>query len=534
MRIPAVIVLVLALVCAAGFAGDASACSCAVGDPRRMLAESDGAFVGTLVERRSPPPRPIMSTGDPVTLVFEVEQAVKGTLPSRVEVVTATSSASCGLEVPLGQRVGLFLTRDRDRWTSGLCQQIDPERLLAAARPLPAPEGEGPLAVLVGGSFGDARVIALDAAGRTLGYGAGAGETSFLDVCPGSRRALEIARVGRNAVLAVRDLRSLRVVRQQPLRLGESLFPAALDCRSRTGDEGLLFASREAGPLGVIYRVRGARVSVVHRGRGTAVAFGARTAYLTVGRRADRLRAVDLRTGSARALGGVPAGTGALALSPDGRRLAGVAFGPPVGRNAPPSRVVLLDLRSRPLRVLSSSLALPNVSGRVAWLADGGLVFLPGGGDGDGAIRVYDASLRVVSRLESWPGWRSCLRGRVAYTVGDRDRIATATLPSGPIRYGSSLPSPTVNTLVPVPGDVRVSAAAPTRGGPSGRVVPPAPERSGSADWRPAAAIALALAAALALGAVLRTRRRSERADVAASGPRAVRASPASPPSGRR
>jgi hypothetical protein len=41
--------------------------------------------------------------------------------------------ASCGLEVSVGKRIGLFLSREGDVWVSGLCSQVGANELLAAA-----------------------------------------------------------------------------------------------------------------------------------------------------------------------------------------------------------------------------------------------------------------------------------------------------------------------------------------------------------------------------------------------------------------
>lgn len=157
--------LVLALLATAV---DAHACSCAQPDPWAYLQDSDAAFVGRLVERRD-------GSGGAAILTFSVERAVKGKLGSRVDVRTPSSGASCGIEAPLGERVGLFLTREGGAWIGSLCKQVSPDDLLAAARPLPAPNGRGAPAMWVGGRFGKARVLALDTRGRTLAYGYGPG-----------------------------------------------------------------------------------------------------------------------------------------------------------------------------------------------------------------------------------------------------------------------------------------------------------------------------------------------------------------------
>jgi hypothetical protein len=67
-----------------------------------------------------------------VTYLFRVEQVYKGDeIDNRVEVVTAANGAACGLELAVGQRVGLLLTREGDVWQSSACSQVDPADFLA-------------------------------------------------------------------------------------------------------------------------------------------------------------------------------------------------------------------------------------------------------------------------------------------------------------------------------------------------------------------------------------------------------------------
>jgi len=104
-------------------AGDALACSCAPVDLARDLPRADGAFIGTLLERED---RVATST-----LLFRVEQVYKGDIANRVEVETARDGATCGIEVPDGERIGLLLERDGGVWRSSLCSQVDPAAFLA-------------------------------------------------------------------------------------------------------------------------------------------------------------------------------------------------------------------------------------------------------------------------------------------------------------------------------------------------------------------------------------------------------------------
>jgi hypothetical protein len=112
-----------ALCAALVLAADAAACSCRPPDLRRDLPTADGAVVGEVLERRV--------EGDEARYVLRVEQAYKGDISNRVEVVTAPDGAACGLEAAVGERLGLLLTREKGEWRSGLCSQVDPADFLA-------------------------------------------------------------------------------------------------------------------------------------------------------------------------------------------------------------------------------------------------------------------------------------------------------------------------------------------------------------------------------------------------------------------
>jgi hypothetical protein len=118
MRKLAALVL-LALVGAA----EAYACSCAPVELERDLPAADAAIIGSVLERSV--------SGGTATYLFRVEQVYKGEVDSRAEVQTPASGAACGLELAVGDRVGLLLTREGDVWRSGLCSQVDPADFLA-------------------------------------------------------------------------------------------------------------------------------------------------------------------------------------------------------------------------------------------------------------------------------------------------------------------------------------------------------------------------------------------------------------------
>jgi hypothetical protein len=107
-----------------GFAADAYACSCLPVDLERDLPKADAAMIGSVLERRT--------TETTRVYLFRVEQVYRGELDSsRVEVETPRDGAACGLELAVGQRVGLLLERQGQRLRSTLCSQVDPSDFLA-------------------------------------------------------------------------------------------------------------------------------------------------------------------------------------------------------------------------------------------------------------------------------------------------------------------------------------------------------------------------------------------------------------------
>jgi hypothetical protein len=455
-RVVVTIPVVAVLAALAGTVEPAHGCSCVVGDPRTALRESDAAFVGTLLERREGRSR---SGAHVVTFVFRVDHAVKGELGPRIEVGTPTSGASCGIEVPPGQRVGLFLTRTGSRWSSSLCRQIAPRRLLAAAAPLPRALG-GRAALVVTGRFGPARTLALDGRARTLAYGRGRGDGLLLSECPGGRRLVEVAVHPGGVLLAVRRLRTFRLARERQLSL-RSHGVGAVNCRDPLGSDVLVFLRRSDG------FARGARLvkvgpqaeTTLWRGRALSAGFSGAYAYISAGTDGSRLIRVDVRSGRAVSLGRIPPYSGSFVPSPNGRRLAGVAYSAPIGRNAPASRVVLVDLEPG-FRVRSAPLSRPNVTGDVLWLANDRIVIVPDS-DGDIDVRVYDATLGLLRR---WGGWRArsaVLLGRRAFGIGRQGELIAATAARGPARVVRVLPSPVANEMVALRSSPRVDAVQP-------------------------------------------------------------------------
>jgi hypothetical protein len=439
------IALVLAALAATlVLAGEALACSCAPFDPRDALEGSDGAFVGTLLER--------VVEGEEALHTFRVEEAVKGDLGDTVVVRSHRDGATCGLEVPVGERVGLFLQRAGAGWESNLCQQIHPDELLAAAQPLPAPTGSGPVALLVGGSFGDMRTIALDEQGRVLAYGPGEGETVDIAVCPGGGRAVESVLLPGDTSIAyrleVRDLATMAIVGV----LGPGIdwgtaSPGGLRCLDAGGTEAAVFASSDVGPDRVV--VAGAEgVRTIWRGQATYGSFGPKRAFVCAGAKGRTVVAVSLATGAKERIARVPAFTGPLTPSPGGRLLAGVAVNWDDFTDPKPSRAVLVDTKRGSVR--TAPLGGPYVSGDMLWLSSSRVALVPNGGEID-RVRVYDTALRLRALGEQLYAYDAALHeGRLIGLVAPF--LVAAPSPTGTFSELARLPSPVVHVLEAVAG----------------------------------------------------------------------------------
>ena len=420
VRALALCVLVLAVASLAAIVEPARACSCVSPDPWSILRQADGAFVGRLTSRED------IGEGR-AHLTFSVERAVKGQIGASVEVLTANNGAACGIETSVGQRIGLFVSRENGRWMGTLCWQVAPEDLLAAAV-LPAPNGRGPVAMFVGGRFGPARTLALDAHGRTLAYGIGRGNTSLLSLCPGNGRVAEIARSDAGSELditfelTIRDARTLFVLSTQTIDLPGLRFPNGLLCENPAGSRVVIFAgwAGDSALRAALYRVSDGRLSTVWHGTAFLSSFGPSAAYLRAGFSVDRFVKVDLTTGRVIRLA-------RLRLSPwlvpdeRGKIFAGVAY-----RLDRRSRLFVVDVRRRPPAIRSVPLAAAEVAGDVVWMSNHRLMFLPWGGPE--TARVLDLGLRTRERFR-WTGAGGTLVGSTAFGLGRGGTLVAAAIP---------------------------------------------------------------------------------------------------------
>ncbi|HZI37561.1 MAG TPA: hypothetical protein VFF24_04595, partial [Acidimicrobiia bacterium] len=481
------ILLVLLLAAAALVAPSlphAKACSCAVYDVRERLPEAAGAFVGTLISRDDPQPAGnVFSSATLVRYRFEVERAVKGDIPSgTIDVWSSGSGASCGLETPVGRRTGLLLRHEDGRWLSGLCEQADPDVLIRAGQPLPPPTGKAPPAVLVGTTHGPGRMVSLDGLGRVMAYGGGDGIATDIAFCPGAGRVAEsysppYGTPSPGPGIAVRTSDGLDVVWER--LLGDDGGPdgasiADVACLDRDGGTVVVLALRHTysetstrhRALILAYGRQG-EADVLWQGEATTGTLSAdgRTAYLNGGNDGSDLQVVELSDPagpSARSLGRLPDGTGALTISPDGRRLAGVTThefwsGP---TTPPASAAVMVDLAASPAGVTEAGLASSyGHYGTALWVGTDRVGFVPRW-DGN-PVRLFDTTLHETGR---WDGWSAS----AVTVVGDRlvgldgPRVETAPVASGPATGWADLESGVPGAIAAFPGGAAIGSAGST------------------------------------------------------------------------
>ena len=150
----------------------ASACSCVPATPAEQLDRADVVFTGTLVSREVVHPVPgVVGSDDPAVHVFAVDTVLKGTAAAQQPVVSADSSASCGLDL------------------SG-----DGPFLVHATDPPGGPEGQLTATLCGGTAPADAELVAdvqalAGGPGTTAGPGAADGPVDpFMGVTEGASR----------------------------------------------------------------------------------------------------------------------------------------------------------------------------------------------------------------------------------------------------------------------------------------------------------------------------------------------------------
>jgi hypothetical protein len=294
------------------------------------------------------------------------------------------------------------------------------------------------------------RLLALDARGRTLGYGPGAGRTKLLAVCPRGRRAVEVVD-GVPERVAVRDVRTLSVIRETPLPTGT--FATETHCRDPAAQDVYVFVKRQPGdPLGgpsAILQLGGGGIQERYVGSADSVVFRGNVVHLNDGLGGRTVVRMDLRSGDRRELVTAPFRMTQLAVKPRGSIAAGIHADP---GSYEPARLVLVKLdgsrevRSKPLG--------PSSRLELAWLDDTRLAMF-GGRMGS----VLDSRLRVLGTLKRWWALSVVVSSETAYgvvpplTSAGQGWLHVARLPNGAGRRVRAFPGgPTA--IAAVPGSV--------------------------------------------------------------------------------
>jgi hypothetical protein len=105
--------VIAALVAVAGLVlvapAPAFACSCVGGSAAQFVEWADVVVVGEVTGITPPPQREVMSSGDPATYDVAVDRVLAGKAGETVEVLSAVSGASCGLEgIEVGREYVIF------------------------------------------------------------------------------------------------------------------------------------------------------------------------------------------------------------------------------------------------------------------------------------------------------------------------------------------------------------------------------------------------------------------------------------------
>lgn len=484
----------------------AFACSCAERDPVSALRDGDAAVVVTATESST---RGAMALGTHAVDVV-VERVLRGELGiGPLEISTRGLGASCGFELPRGRTTGVILDRDGGRWWAGLCDQLSPGPLLAAAEDLPLANGGEPTLVAAG-RFGHAGLVVLDAGGRALGWGDSVGYVHALAACPGGRHVAEVAMEESGTVrVVVRRTEDLESVRSVALPdVASEHLRASLACADPEAERivvGTLHDSGAGRGRGLVHAVRDDAAELLldtarRRFPGVdpgavvdAVAVTREVAYLSFASDGDewRDRRSTLVAAALDGSGSTSLDLGRLSVdtalpSPDGERLAMTAYSHEEGVG-----MVLVTVERAPsLRVLARAEAPGGAATRaVLWLDDEVLVVrTPETEEPD---YLADVDLHQLGELPATPGWEAVAVGDALYTAGgatmravkfvgeeartvgplhlasatDLVSLSAARVPrdleaTGPLPAPSPLPVPTILTDVPLPLVIGILALA--------------------------------------------------------------------------
>ena len=103
------------------------ACSCVPPDPPPIaFANTDAVFAGRVTQISDPRwPGGLVSSADPVRVVFQVNDSWKGVTTTTVLIATAVSGASCGYTFDVGRQYVVYAYNNNGVWGTNMCTRTN-------------------------------------------------------------------------------------------------------------------------------------------------------------------------------------------------------------------------------------------------------------------------------------------------------------------------------------------------------------------------------------------------------------------------
>ncbi len=487
-------------------------------DPATGLAEYPAAFVGTLVEVSGQSGVVFSSEADTVYR-FEVEEWVKGDLGDIIDVHSAADGSSCGIEVAIGNRAGVFLNVEGGQLSSGLCSVIDADVLLAGAKPLVV-GAPGPGVLLASGSIGGYNYVVLNEEGGIVAGINGPFDEPFeqpwqFSVCPGDDVLVEQWSRG----LVVRDLTDLSVIRQVDFGdFTDNTSLSALRCATGDGSEITMAGEEWQGNQSTFSLLRVTdTIEVVAElppgqvwlGEDYAVIsdynFGTVSIYDFASGEATTIHVIAEKTDSDY--------ISSVAISPDGSNvaLAEVRYDNATGTG---TETNLLVYNER-----GEMIGRKELAGEVWWInwLDPGRLVVNGSQEESGAISavVLDPQLDVLLEIDGWQGSNPAVLNEKMYAVSG-GTIVSADLSDGSAWPLVTLPTQFLGSIVALPVNFNPSPdvlAGDPEANPPATVPPLVSDEFGGNEPVDVTNTARVVLAVLAVGAIVvfvLTRRKTE------------------------
>lgn len=423
-------VLVVAFAATPLLAAPARACSCAMPpDIAAWVDESEAAFVGTLLEKRD---AGMGDFGAESIYVFEVEQWVKGNAGEVIEVRSSSDGASCGFEFwDPDQRIGAVLREEGGELHGGLCDQVEPDVLLAALTP-PTPSSTGIGHLLIGGGWLSAHLTVVDEVGHHVidldpPDVDPTGASTMLDLCPGGRLVAQAT----PGTVVVWDLTTYEAVASHPVLGG---WVADVSCQAEDASSIWVLAGDEV--TGVLTEVVGEH-EVLHELPGPTGVIGTGFVVVQETHEGDAIW-FDPETGETTELTSTPPDelrSVSVATHP-GEQLVAVVETRFAENAAPTATLTIFDATGTAVKTFD----LPGESYTPVWLDDNRMMVNSYGENlGDGISLIYDIDTGETLEIEGWAMEHTIIDGDTLYGVRGGSVMTT------------SLNNPEIGTLVALP-----------------------------------------------------------------------------------